>query len=276
LLGYDVHDDPDDGVTFRFYWQSSGGLPENLHLWPLIYDDLGQLLNDPAQVPQIATIWYPPAAWQPGEVVVTETLSQLLPDTFHLGLAVGPETSLTDPGQRYPIINDEPTQAIGLYPGRWVQLGTFHRQGTFLVHLPTRATLHPLTPTGSRFGPAIHLAGFWFDNRGLPPGATLPVLLQWVATQPPETDYTVFVHLLAPDGSLVAQNDAFPTWLAVMPTSSWPVDQAILDSHRLTLPDDLPPGSYNLQVGLYHSQTLGRLSLPDGGDSFVLGKITIR
>lgn len=276
LLGYGLRDDPDDGVIFRFYWQASAPLPEDLHLWPLVYNNQGRLLNNPVQTPMVAAVWYPPPAWQPGEVVVTETLPQLLPNTFHLGLAVGPDNSFGNPALRYPVTAAASGQAVRLYPGQWAQLATFQRQGTFLAHLPPRPTLLPLVPTNVRFGPAIRLTGFWFNARALRPGAVLPVVLQWAALSPPPADYTVFIHLLAADGSRVAQSDAYPTWLTPAPTSQWPPETALLDSHQLALPDNLPPGTYTLQTGLYNAQTLERLPLPDGRDMFELGKITVK
>jgi hypothetical protein len=110
----------------------------------------------------------------------------------------------------------------------------------------------------------------------LEPGAVLPVLLQWTATRPPQADFTIFLHLLAPDGQRVAQSDAVPTWLTPMPTSQWLLDQPLLDRHLLTLPDNLTPATYELQLGLYHAQSLERLTLPDGRDVFPLGQIQVR
>jgi hypothetical protein len=97
-----------------------------------------------------------------------------------------------------------------------------------------------------------------------------------VADQPPQTDLTVFVHLLAADGQRVAQSDAYPTWLTPQPTSQWSPHQPVLDSHLLNLPPDLPPGVYTLQVGLYNVQTLERLRLPDNNDAFTLGQVRIQ
>jgi hypothetical protein len=261
-------------VTFRFYWQALNILPEDLRLWPLVYDDTGQLLSDPIQIPMVATVWYPPAAWQPGEIVVTETLPQLLPGVFHLGLAAGPESSLADPTQRYSI---DPTteETLRFFAGHWVQLATLQRRGPLLDHRPPKLTVQALTPIQAKFGPAIRLTGFWFDQDNLHPGVPLPILLQWVADQPPSTDLTVFLHLLASDGHLVAQDDAYPTWLTPQPTSQWPLLQPILDSHQLDLPADLSPGLYTLQVGLYDVQSLERLPLPDESDAFILGQMQV-
>jgi hypothetical protein len=119
------------------------------------------------------------------------------------------------------------------------------------------------------------LTGFWFEQRDIQGGDTVPLLLRWSVTESPATDYTVFLHLLAPDGSLVAQNDAWPTWLLPAPTSRWPAGQPMLDSHHLPLPPDLGPGTYSLQLGLYETGTLERLPRPDGSDSFVVGQITV-
>ncbi|MBE7550204.1 MAG: DUF2079 domain-containing protein [Anaerolineales bacterium] len=275
LLGYDVHDDPDNGVTVKFYWQALGTLPEDVRLWPLIYGDTGQLLSDPTQVPMIAALWYPPAAWQPGEIVVTETLPQLLPDIFHLGLAVGPESSFADPGQRLPITAAS-AEMQQFDSGRWVQLATFERFGLTLARQPAALSLTSLTAVEASFGPAIRLTGFHLGQTDLHPGAPLTVLLQWATGQPPQADYTVFLHLLSTDGRLVAQNDAYPTWLTPQPTSQWPLHQPRLDSHRLNLPPDLPPGEYTLQVGLYDGRTLQRLPLSNGSDTFILGQIRVK
>jgi uncharacterized membrane protein len=277
LSGYDVFDDPDDGLTFRFYWQATTRLSQDLNLWPLIYDDQGQLLSDPTQVPMIATVWYPPTAWFPGEVIVTETLPQLLPTTFHLGMAVGPSNSFSNPAQRLPVNTNSTARDIRLYPGRWVQLATFERQGPLLARLSPQPTLHSFSSVQAQFGSSIQLTGFWLDTAvSASPGSELLLILRWVANHPPQADLTVFIHLLAPDGRLVAQNDAWPTWLSPQPTSQWPLNQPILDRHTLTLPPDLPPATYTLQLGLYDAATLERLNLRDGQNVLQLMQIQVK
>lgn len=270
FLGYDLLDDPDDGVVFRLYWQATAPLPDDLRLWPLVYDDLGQLPFDPAQVPQIATVWYPPAAWQPGEIIVTETLPQLLPDTFHLALAAGPPDSLSDPARLLEIqaAHTDP-------PARWRQVGTFRRQGPFLLTQSPAPTLRPLTAVEADFADEISLTGFGVIESDQPHPQSLTVLLAWRAHTRPAADYTVFVHLLGPEGQRVAQSDAFPTWLFPQPTSQWPPGQTVLDRHILLLPGDLPPGRYTLQAGLYDGQTLARLPLAGGDEVVTLTQIEL-
>jgi hypothetical protein len=273
LLGFDIHDDPDDGVTFHFYWQASDTLPQELHLWPLVYDDMGRLLSDPSQVPMIATVWYSPHQWQPGEIIVTETLPQLLPGVFHLGIATGPPGSFNDPNQRTPVAYAD--NQVNVYPGHWAQLATFQRQGPFLTTLPPVSTRQMLIPTQAQFGDSIRLTGFRLDTPAQP-GVALPVLLQWNTGQPLAKDYTVFIHLTNAEGTRVTQHDAYPTWLTSHPTSHWTSNQPVLDQHTLSLPADLAPGNYTLLVGLYNANTMERLTLPNGNDSFTLAEIEIK
>jgi hypothetical protein len=275
FLGYDLLDDPDDGVTVRFYWRTTAPLPADLRLWSLIYDDWGNLLSDPTQVPQIATVWYPPAAWQPGETIITETLPQLLPDTFHLGLAAGPVGSLTNPDNLWPVRRLHPDESQESEAHPWLQLATFQRQGPFLLTLPVASTRQPLTPLQANFRGEISLTGYHLATTTPLPGTDLPILLRWQTAKSLPTDLTIFIHLLAPDGSLVAQSDASPAWLLPRPTRRWPRHQPILDRHSLTLPPNLPAGDYTLQVGLYDAQTIERLPLLDGSDVITLTQIEI-
>jgi uncharacterized membrane protein len=273
LLGFDVLDDPDDGVIFRFYWQPLSTLPEELKLWPIIFDDQSHILNNPAQVPMIATVWYPPDEWSVDEVVVTETLPQLLPDTFHLGLAVGNGSdSLINTNLRWLVTTAPPVMGR---PGNWAQLASFTRQGPFLTQTPPVISYRRFTDIRQQFGSAILLTGYTQPDTSLPPGDVIKILLRWETTEPLSTDYTVFVHLLDSQGNLVSQSDSFPTWLTPQPTSQWPAGYPIPDHHTLYLPPDLPPGTYTPLVGLYDPQTVERLSQPDGTTTFQLGPITV-
>lgn len=74
--------------------------------------------------------------------------------------------------------------------------------------------------------------------------------LIWQALSETETSYRVFVHLLAPDGSILAQSDGIPAnW--TRPTSGWAPGEFITDSHHLSIPVDRPAGEYRLVAGLY-------------------------
>lgn len=97
------------------------------------------------------------------------------------------------------------------------------------------------------------------------PGVELPVSLQFASVHETPEDYTVFVHLVAPDGTLVAQQDRQPL-AGFAPTHTWLPGQRVTDEFSLALPANLAPGSYEVRAGLYTAA--GRLPVTrTGGDS---------
>ncbi|NOX60941.1 MAG: hypothetical protein GXP42_03200 [Chloroflexi bacterium] len=78
----------------------------------------------------------------------------------------------------------------------------------------------------------------------------LEVTLYWFALREMAVNYTAFVHVLAPDGKVVAQHDSTPVG-GFTPTTRWLPGEIIADTHRLLLPEGLAPGQYGLRAGLY-------------------------
>jgi hypothetical protein len=87
----------------------------------------------------------------------------------------------------------------------------------------------------------------------------LNVMLFWQAAAEMTRDYTAFVHLLGEDGRPVAQLDRPP---AGYPTHDWRPGEIVVDTYRIELPADLPPGEYTVQTGFYYLPTLERLGEP--------------
>jgi hypothetical protein len=65
------------------------------------------------------------------------------------------------------------------------------------------------------------------------------------------------------------------------PTDDWPAGLQAMDSWTVTLPDDMPAGTYRLQTGLYDVVTQERMPVTAAGGtpvqnaSIVLGNITV-
>lgn len=93
---------------------------------------------------------------------------------------------------------------------------------------------------------------------------TLVLTLYWQTTHAASKDYTIFVHLISPEGQLVGQHDGPPR----RPTQTWGADGREIDPHTLSLPDNLSPGTYKLRVGLYPWPDLERLPVLDAGGLF--------
>jgi hypothetical protein len=95
------------------------------------------------------------------------------------------------------------------------------------------------------------------DHALAPPTAVTPTLtltLTWQAVEPVAQDYTVFIHLLAPDGSKVAQRDARPCD-GECPTNTWQPGELVLDRYQLEWVPKGVPGPYRLAIGLYLLET---------------------
>jgi hypothetical protein len=84
--------------------------------------------------------------------------------------------------------------------------------------------------------------------------------LLWQATEPLQERYKVFVHLLGPEGQVMAQRDSEPV-NGIRPTTSWQSGETIADRYGLWLPEDLPAGDYQLVAGLYHVETGDRVPI---------------
>jgi hypothetical protein len=73
--------------------------------------------------------------------------------------------------------------------------------------------------------------------------------LYWKAERPLDINYQSFLHILASDGSLVAQSDHLNP--GDFPTRRWPLEKYVRDDHEFTLPLNLPPGEYAVKTGLW-------------------------
>jgi hypothetical protein len=119
----------------------------------------------------------------------------------------------------------------------------------------TRFTAAPIgepQAVNTPFNDEIALKSYRLSQSAVTPGATLCVELNWKALKAPASDYTVYVHVVDPQGNLIAQNDMQPR-NGFAPTSQWAVGTLLADRHGVILPARLPVGEYTIRVGLYRS-----------------------
>ncbi len=140
---------------------------------------------------------------------------------------------------------------------------------------------HRPVPVTARFADEIGLLGYALPEQSWQPGDTLPLRLYWFAQQAPSSDYRIFLHLEALDGSSkVAQVDSDPI-LSFSRTTRWEPGEVVVDPQELPLDPSTPPGTYRLVVGLYRPDTLQNLAVSDAptalpGDRVDLGEIEIQ
>lgn len=142
----------------------------------------------------------------------------------------------------------------GLFPDDTITVALYQRLDDDPRAFADRLTLHDAIFAGAQ-------------PRHLP----LHVDLWWSAQQPLPLDYSVGVFLLDEGGVTRAEHNAPP---GDTPTTQWQPGDLHFDRHTLTLPPDLPPGSYTLAVSAYWYGDLVPLEV-EGEPLAVVGEIVL-
>lgn len=131
------------------------------------------------------------------------------------------------------------------------------------------------------FGDVIELTGYDISSERADAGETVTLQFYWQAQQQPDRNYLYFLHLTPLDDwtQTIIQSDGNPAPNQRL-TRLWDdPDETIISSPiNLTIPQDLPEGTYQLVLGLYDMDTFVRLPVdaPQAqGDGYPLTQITI-
>ena len=131
------------------------------------------------------------------------------------------------------------------------------------VPVPSSEDEISLLPLPVNLSGQLQFLGYEPHPHTLPPSHSLfRVLTAWRVTAPPDGRRAIFVHLLAPDGQVVAQWDGLD-----VPVEGWREGDILLQAASFELPADLPPDQYWLQTGVYNPKTMERLPVLVDGDS---------
>ncbi len=108
-------------------------------------------------------------------------------------------------------------------------------------------------------------------------GGAMRVALEWSTRSVIEDSFSVFFHVVAEDGTLLAQADGVPGGgLYALPT--WEPDETIIDRFVVQIPPDAPAGTYEVRTGIYEPNSGLRLRVTEGSDApdyVVVGTIEI-
>lgn len=247
LVGYEVapqQTEPGQPATLTLYW-------ENLTDQPLLRDVFIHAINSSGEgVNQVDNVMLTDGHYRrQGKITPTHHLIQLgdeLPAGPYL-IRLGLFNTRT--GNRVPITGDN-DQILG----DEVKLGLFYigNQG-----LPDKSIEVAL-------GDQLQLAGYTLPNE-YPVGTGETVInpqLYWQALKQVDEDYTIFVQLLDNNNQFIAGFDTQPLQ-GHYPTSLWQPGERVIQEINLTLPAELPSGSYRLVTGMYNLDTGRRLSAAD-------------
>jgi hypothetical protein len=113
--------------------------------------------------------------------------------------------------------------------------------------------VYPLV-TPLRLGSVADFLGYELVTDPIEPGSEVKLLTFWRANQRSPGPLAFFVHLLAPDGSILGQHDGLDA-----PVDSWYPGDVIVQVHTFNAPAKLPSGARWLALGLYRTDTFERL-----------------
>lgn len=245
LLGYTAPAVVTPGTMAHvvLYWQATAPMDEAYSVSTKLYGYQDEFLGQHDSYPGGGT--YPTTFWQVGEIV-------------------------TDP-HWIPVAEEADTPVLATL---WVNVYRYETLEQLAWETPDGA--HPAVPAVGHvlvkkpppafegapvatFSDGIALADY--DVVLDAEQTRLLVRLTWLAQQSPSAGYTVFVHLVPADTLVqpLAQADASPRQGA-MPTWAWQPGDLVPDEHQLLLPRDIPPGAYDVIVGLYAPETGQRLA----------------
>lgn len=256
LLGYEMAE-PD---LLALYWYAPRQVTERYTVRVTMADALG------VPVQEIDNVYpgdNPTTSWEAGmlvrDVYRLPLDEQPAPAAYSLSVAVlNPDT-----GEPVPIRDGPPGATT-------VGAGTLKRAPQPVAIPPGAQALDAL------FGGAIVLTHGELPE-SVARGAPLSLTLFWESRAPVDHNYTVFVHVLRPDGEFVAAYDG-PPLDGRYPTGFWEPGEVIADIRELDL--EVAPGDYELQVGLYELESGIRLPLSGSptpfDDRVTVGSFSVR
>ena len=274
LVGYDysvARARQGRGFVLRLLWQAERRPMEDYTLQVELIDALGRVWRDWQHIPTDGRL--PTSRWDEGQTVRDE-----IPLVLPAPAPPGEHTMWTrlawlrEDGSRLPArYGWMPPGDSVLLPG----VRVIEQEGRTFEMLPYTYAV------GANFGDQALLVGYNLPERRVCPGDLLTLELVWRSLSSDiRASYTVFVHLVDRDGNMIAQMDKEPGTRGKRPTTSWVRDEIIRDPIPLTLPSDIPPGTYRLVVGLYTVSDGARLPLRGTsgelhGDSLTLTEVQV-
>jgi hypothetical protein len=141
------------------------------------------------------------------------------------------------------------------------------------------ATAGEMQALDMRFGPSIRLLGYRLGADRAAAGDIVPLTLYWQAGAALTERYKVFVHVIDEGNALWGQRDSEPSG-GLRPTTTWQPGETIQDNYGLPVLAGTPPGSYQIEVGLYRLEDGSRLPVTgsagqDVGDRVLLGPLGV-
>jgi hypothetical protein len=164
----------------------------------------------------------------------------------------------------------------------WDRMELVAKEGgvfVFLGESPAPPALAVQRSLDYNLGDEVALLSCGLSETTLEPGDVLSLSLRYQGLTHILRSYSVFVHLVDAEGRMWAQHDGAPL-NGLHPTTHWVEGEIISDVRELALPQDMPEGRYQLQMGMYLPGTMEHLPVlgPEGeplGEAAILGYVKV-
>jgi hypothetical protein len=260
LLGYGIDlspRQPGDVINITTYWRAWRTMSRSYITSIHLLDDAMTMWG---QSDTVLGGTYPHLMWAPGEFVKEDyalTIAPNAPPGLHT-IEFGIFHYLKGEYDFLPVTeSDNPGLAKHIILGQVRVLDSDHAKA-------------PDTPLTVNLSEQVQLLGFDLSRQDLTTAEPLALALYWQAVDEPTADYTVFTQLIGPDGQVWGQKDNQPQG-GRYPTTSWQLQELVVDRYELPLQEGAPSGEYQLLVGMYNLQTGQRLAVIDTEDNRLLG-----
>jgi hypothetical protein len=137
-------------------------------------------------------------------------------------------------------------------------------------------TAQAVFSTRFSYAGAVALLAASVSTPTVQPDEYVQLEVDWRVEAPLERDWSLFVHLVTPDGVIVGQRDVYPGGGALATS-----DLAAGYSWRNPVAVAVPSGAYapetlQIEVGWYDLATGERLTLPDGAETVNVGTVELQ
>ncbi len=124
-------------------------------------------------------------------------------------------------------------------------------------------------------GGALDLLGAQVVSATVQPGDTVMINTDWQIAAPLRNDWSLFVHLVTPDGVIVGQRDVYPGG-GTLATSDLAAGASWQNPVAVAVPlAAYAPETLTVEVGWYDLASGARLALADGSEIYTVGTVQL-
>jgi 4-amino-4-deoxy-L-arabinose transferase-like glycosyltransferase len=251
LLGYDLASSSaalGEPIALTLYWQATRKMTEDFVMHMQLHDNAGKTIAEWSGPP--AGDAHPTSTWIANELV-RQWIDLVIPRDAPNG----------DLALVIRVANQANKQIMG--ETTLTQFWVWGRPHIFTppsIQYPLRAI----------FDRKIELLGYALSPDMA--SGSVHLTLYWKALAPIDTSYTVFTHILDVNNKIWGQKDSIPGDGKIL-TTSWLVDEIITDEYVIPFIPGVPPGTYQIEIGLYDPASGERLKTADGQDHLIVTSI---